>query len=648
MATDEFGRAIPGARVEPEAFRAPRVAPPRTQHPSERYADDPLLCEFLWKEQGNDGDYESYKKDYCLKYVRSFFNKHLDDSWFRAQYSPAVRKGAVARDRQRAAREAQKMRQEEGLIEQARLGRGGQSIVSRQLQLEDSSIRKRPREEETPVEAPRSHVLSSLDYLQFAQVPPHVTDGQILLRLADFVPDMDVEKDLYIECARPNTTTLERDAFVLANNPEILAKIREELRTSYWEAKRGPGNAVPRKDSEGEPVHWEVDVDCSDPYGRLEYDADEKGGPPGDGMGVPSRKATLKVHTQATIPDPPVRDLPASLSHKDRIPGDSQAARQIAKTLDLIKQIPDKLEDILKEKFGESIEASADVLDVSIAYLRRVHLFSFYDGCSQASCLGDMLANNKSVCTIHLRLSDDLLASLEESKQQEESAPSDEPPFRDMLVERLDGGIAKALDSCDVWIQGGAFYVDEETDRQADEIERAEIKMHSTWLDNHSVMDMDGRARCGFHFCRKLFKDSNFLRKHLIKKHGEYLKAEQAKCHDSAMMESWDKEEDRPVPEILVDCGQELGNVPAPVRGQEPNVQDPEPGLWERKQQAEEERRQRELERQKRREQYANRPRPEGGGFVDVDDMKVEKVELSFDDVNIPIVKKKKKKRKLL
>ena len=135
------------------------------------------------------------------------------------------------------------------------------------------------------------------------------------------------------------------------------------------------------------------------------------------------------------------------------------------------------------------------------------------------------------------------------------------------------------------------------------------------------------------------------------------------------MMVAWDAQETRPVPPILVDCGRAFSVVPSPVVGAAvPLAADPEPELWRRQ---EERRQQEEEEAQARRERYQqqqqqqqaqgdiNGPlseeRPSGGGrsssnFVDVDDMKEEKVELAFDNVEIPVgpPKKKKKKKKLL
>jgi len=337
-------------------------------------------------------------------------------------------------------------------------------------------------------------------------------------------------------------------------------------------------------------------------------------------------------------------------------------------------------------------QRAEDILDVSIAYLRRVHLFTFYNGCHASDNVGSVLSGDHPAGTIHLRLrgADDILKKTKEEhadmygdlpmgnntngdrdmngdeskskedgdggegvdnavQRQQQGEENDESTHassdaKDMLVMRLDTNITRAL-GVTTTANVTPHIVNEPVDAMADEIEIMEEKNKKEWVDNHAVIDSDGRARCSFHFCRKLFKDKNFLQKHLLKKHPEFLHGETAKCHDSYMMKWWDGEVKRPVPQILVDCGSRFGSVPSSVQGAtEPRANDPEPDLW-------------------REEQIRIQRRHDGGGggggsggprggsdFVDVDDMKDEKVELSFDNI-VPVVpkkKKKKKKRKLL
>ena len=407
-----------------------------------------------------------------------------------------------------------------------------------------------------------------------------------------------------------------------------------------------------------------LEVECSDHYGRLEYDADGRGGAPADGRSVPIRKAVVMVQKLAT--QPKIVTLSIALSSHRRMENDKEAAITMAQALDERKGIASDennsnycLQDILQPDWSV-----ADLLDVAIAYLRRVHLVSFYNCCARAEMVGDVLMGRSPVSTIHLRLAnaDELMTMADDDNEEEIQ--------RDLLVRRLDDSIAKALEECES-TQPSDILIDEEKQAAADTIVTAEEQVQERWLDDHSITDADGRARCSFSFCHKLFKDSSFLHKHLLKKHGEFLRAEQAKCHDPAMMRAWDESEDRPVPDIMVDCGAVLGCVAVPVTGgQVPDCVDPEPELWRRQEEyrrrdidmnaRREESRQRQQQQQQQRDtddhQAASgpeRPLPSRrGGFVDVDDMKEEKVELSFDNVPVPEAalpaKKKKKKRKLL
>jgi len=317
---------------------------------------------------------------------------------------------------------------------------------------------------------------------------------------------------------------------------------------------------------------------------------------------------------------------------------------------------------------GPPSQAVEDALDVTVAYLRRVHLLSYFNGCQSASRVAEVFNGNHAVSTIHLRLAnaDELLA---EPAKATPSAPMETEtplPKTDLLVQRLNDSIQTALKEAD-GLPAPCIIIDETVDREAKEIKYQESQVEAGWIEEHAVIDEDGRARCAFHFCRKLFKDVSFLKKHLIKKHSEFLRAEIAKCHDQKMMTSWDAQAVRPVPPILVDCGHRFGMKPSPVIGAaEPLAEDPEPELWKRE---EERREMEEKEAEARRERYNNNQNyhnndgpsldmalSDGRGpgrknnFEDVDDMKVEKVEIAFDKIEIPIQppKKKKKKKKLL
>jgi len=865
-------------------------------HPSVTYVEEPMLCQFLWKEANEgkaDADYDEYRKSYCLNYVRTFFNEHMDDSWFRSFYSPLARYEVGQQEQNRAAREASDFSNElesslaklkttaehqtnnnhhhhhhhesstntktnsnsnESLsffVLKARLGGGirqagnkpdyhhggssshhhnssshhgsshhhhGSSSSSyhhRQHHHHHSSPSKSSRQSSSSSSSlvnpiPATHVLALTNrVLPILEIPHYVTDEQLTVAVMQQLPSKvskEISMDpssmvLYSGLLAPDLT---RTAYLRASD-EIRKEIIHALNQSGSSNSGGnhhnknssssssnhhhgkdntASSHVPRKEDTFVPKTLELVVECSDAYGRMEVDADGKGGVPEERGGVPQRKASVWVSTRPLSPS--VRVLSAALSATARIRRDQVAALQLARTFDVRRNIPSRhrLDALLPRavpRIAGSLsnpnnnnnnnndndndndndannnhssnhnhhppsQAVEDALDVTISYLRRVHLFSYYNGCQLATRAAEVFDGNHAVSTIHLRLAnaDEMLAvaeptikggavgvgataSASASANAGAAATADNPaametttsdnninaaaavvalPKIDLLVQRLNDSIESALKQSEEWIASNAtnnnnddgddgivgtadsgeqppicIVIDKETDRQARDIKYQESQVEGGWITDHAI-DEDGRARCAFHFCRKLFKDSSFLKKHLIKKHSEFLRAEIAKCHDSYMMTSWDAQEQRPVPPILVDCGHRFGLKPSPVLGaSEPLAEDPEPQLWKR----EEERREfEEKEAEARRERFHNNNQSyhnnntmndgAGGGggpsmdlalsegrgqgrktnFEDVDDMKVEQVEIAFDKIEHQIPQplskkpKKKKKRKLL
>lgn len=631
-----------------------------------------MLCGYVWKDQpkGHVSDeqhvdvgakekettaetYDEYRRDYCLRYVREFFNEHMDDSWFRSTYSPLGKKRAVLEELERASEEAATFREQIkaspfAFMEQAQLGGGIKDTAA----THSAAFRKRKHSEaDAPPPAnmvPQSHVLSTDDRtLALYNIPPYVNDEHLSQALSEHLLTPSSTIKIYSSSVSANTEPpLVRRAYAVVESQNVRKAILTNLAQAHHRPHDHPTDSgtahIPRKE-DSLPKELDLDVECSDPYGRVDVDEDGKGG--GGSRTVPHRKCVVVVSTAPL--HPPVTVLSAAVSSVERIPRDKDAAAMLARALDVSRSIPTHsrldacLELLPPDKSDE------DALDVSIAYLRRVHLFSFYNGCNSACRLGDVLAEKHAASTIHMRLkgANDILENVDENEKD-----------TDLLVMRLDESISRALEESPQLISHG-HVLSEELDAKAAELEEMEEQARYDWVESHGIMDEAGRGRCSFHFCRKLFKDDNFLKKHLLKKHGEFLKAEMAKCHDSFMMKAWDQESNRPVPPVLVDCGATFGLVPSPVVGVEPMAEDPEPELWRR----EEEQRKR---KEEERERYVERevhsraphdyvdepPRSRASNFVDVDDMKEEKVELSFENVQVvaPPPKKKKKKKRLL
>lgn len=769
-------------------------------HASETYADQPMLCQFLWRKElegaerqqrtvddddgagagkrgvggGNDpgggtdvvvddddrppplfespdaedSAYREYNTKYCLNYVRTFFNHHLDDPWFRTRLSPLEAHRQAAKERKRASAEASEMRREivqsledaaSGVIPKkdpdspeylgppkcnfvagCRLGVGTKP-TGHHHHHHHHQREYHDRHQHGPNEADVQHIvlqgedrnrierhakshlhsfIKGEGCVRIKDVPPNVSDAQLLATLAEYcppggVPPTAVWSDSVRVPVRDDADAgpYHRTAYAVFPSSSAKDATLESLANANGESNRhrnrggGGGQRNNRKGESLLPPTLELDVDCTDVYGRREIDADGRGdAPPSssekkkkdeDATRLPTKRCTVYVSTSLLASMQPVSVLSVALSSRERISRDKDDTGKISGILDEVRGIEagSRLADLLRLLYpGNELHSvdDEDILDISIAYLRRVHLFSFYNGCTASSDVGNVLSFSHPAGTIHLRLkgADEILAKAAEEKsngfataiaEDGDTTSANLETETDMLVKRLNDSITKALERVQVLAQRGpSCLIDSETDAAARKIEMAEQASRQEWIENHSVPDEDGRARCSFHFCRKLFKDRAFLNKHLMKKHSDHLRAECAKCHDGPMMAAWDRDDSRPVPPVLVDCGSTFGLLPSQVTGSDsPSANDPEPDLWREEQRrlAEEEWKHREREAAARaaeeetirRREQANAGEKRKSNFVDPDDMVEEKVELSFENVVVaPPPKKKKKKKSLL
>jgi len=710
--------------------------------------------------------YLEYRKQYGSRVMKAFFNKHLDDEWFQLIYSPRHIVRHALKERARSWMEAKQImgqieEDQERFLEKARLGighntqpahmkrppkrkRGDQHSDDEEERLADHHHQsKEDGKREALNRIPTSHLLSSQDSrltVKVIDIPPHVTDAQLAHAFEEHTQLLNapgakvVERVASTTVGKPSPNSnaddyfcdsLKRTAWVIFVTREARENMIENLSKANIDANRGslPTLRRSREESRNDRgfehpsgsarVMLELDIDCSDPFGRTDIDYDGRGSavPPittSEGHSeevsskVPIKKASVKVFVEDDVHRPQVTVLSASLSSKERIGRDKNAALMLARSHDNIAKVPHeyKLDSIIAKLFGPEAENNEeDVLDVAIAYLRRVHLICFYGGAQKALREGDVLgcgsttfveeedsfsdkghkrkiltstASTTDVGMIHLRLhnADELLKKAKDgaiarnAKSSITEVEGGTVPPVDMLVQRLDASISKAIEESNglmdmISSSEREIIVNAEIDARAAEAEQDEKKVQDKWLADHSVLDIDGKARCAFHFCGKLFKGKHFLHKHLLKKHPEYLLGDQAKCHDPYMMEAWENAVVRPLPRILVNCGPYNMQL-AILRGKEPLAEDPEPELRRRdnelraayaeEKRREHERRQREYMAIERERQMAIEMKT---GFVDVDDMKEEKVEMNFaaDVIDFTAVvaatKKKKKKNKL-
>jgi len=272
------------------------------------------------------------------------------------------------------------------------------------------------------------------------------------------------------------------------------------------------------------------------------------------------KRCTVYVSTSLLASSQPVSVLSAALSSRLRLSRDKDDAGRIAGMLDEVRGIKagSRLANLLRLlNPGTELHSvdNEDVLDVSITYLRRLLLLSFYNGCTSASDVGSVVSFSHPARTIHLRLkgADEILAKAAEDRRNghsvaiaEDRETTSPNAKTDMLVKRLNDSIVRALEKVQEMAQRGpSCLIDDKTDAAVRKIETAEQASRQEWIKNHGIPNEDGRARCSFHFCHKLFKDRVYLHKHLLKKHSDQLRAECAKCHDGPMMAAWDHEHRR-------------------------------------------------------------------------------------------------------
>ena len=547
--------------------------------------------------------YQEYRQSYCTNVIRSFFNAHLDDEWFRKRYSPHHRVIQALKERERAAQEAKSIMNavtsnKQMFLTQSRLGIGKHLSSSQyskkrknnpsdanyseqETALANNKEQQNPHEQQTPVQKdtsvdkssmtaiPVSHLLSSQNpkiTLTVTKIPPIVNDEQLHNAFEEHCRQRHSHKAAEQQnspavdrvcsttvggTASPHShqyycESLYRTAYVVFVNEDAKEHALGKLRKMNAELKRGIyslASAPHRRDCD----ILEMDLDCSDPFGRVEIDADGKGSAPAsDGESqlrpkaspleeiapqkIPIRKATVLVHSfgeeindhhswdnnahyNNCYQQQQVAVLTAAVSSKKLLPRNKTSALMIARALDRSISIPSgsKLDDLITILFGDDGESNAefceDVLDVAIAYLRRVHLFSFYTG-QRAMCEGDMLAGTAGA--IHLRL-EDAEAILAE---KEAASSSDEIPIEsDLLVKRLNNVISNAMEESTSRLACISVVVSPEVDSAAEKARNDEVIVKNQWLEDHAVLDADGRARCSFHFCKKLFKDKSFLNK---------------------------------------------------------------------------------------------------------------------------------------
>ena len=710
-------------RDRPQGSKPPRrePPPPPVKPPFFDYVDAPMLSfdEFCYhehtKNRNGEGEapkpddggdkhplqdkYDDYRADFGTTILRSFFNVHIDDEWFRDIYSPLNLTTAVDVATKRAVDEAEVFIEEiEGKIGGGSGGDDGavwwsKYALSTGVSRPPAAATKGKRKysdastpsPEAPVNVtPVGHLNAyeivnkksdSTKTLQLEGVPPYCSDKVLASQLKSIFNDYDRDATkspppFTIISGRVNALsrltkdkTYNRVCWVLFETDEFYDEFVDAC--AYASASSG-GKGIKSLRYEG----MRVKIAVEDLFGRKEVDGDNKGSEY-DPKNPTHEKPDFVRQTCAiavkSFNERGAKLLEQESGSPEQILKDKDISLLIAAELDSLRGVPEKfsMKNLVEKMTSDSSGDSAPtlVLDVCVAYLRRVHMYLFYDAhlCERE---GEMLEVKTAI-----------RRAPEPSGDKEEGAEapvigsaSTNSTISTLRHQRLQ----KSLD----FLKGKSKQKEEnlnarhseEIDELSDNLKVEVEETKNIWLENHAKAvpneeTGEERYRCSFHFCKKLFKNRTFLDKHLLKKHPEFLAGEEAKAHDDFMKICWESAETRTcLPEVMVRIPN-FGIHPVPIKGtfSRPMIHDPHPAFaaeeeararanYER-----EEKRRREFEGDRRGDLNVMDDRPVTT-FVDADDLRDESKEVVFSSEKLDGVlksppsegkKKKKKKRRL-
>ncbi len=204
-------------------------------------------------------------------------------------------------------------------------------------------------------------------------------------------------------------------------------------------------------------------------------------------------------------------------------------------------------------------------LDVILAYLRRVHLLSYYGG-DEFKDEGDLLFSAPQVCK---RVEPYKPAPADKKKEaqvaetepegeagskadsQEQTPAADAAKWSDWTT-RMDEKVAKLLAALR---SGEARPEAVGLEGAVKAQQEAEEKAKQKWLLESMSNEDEGRWRCAAEGCTKLFKSSDFLQKHLLLKHGQGLEEALRAIRQELVRQAFDADHDKPLPPVQVDKG---------------------------------------------------------------------------------------------
>ncbi|KAG5190293.1 hypothetical protein JKP88DRAFT_184258, partial [Tribonema minus] len=235
--------------------------------------------------------------------------------------------------------------------------------------------------------------------------------------------------------------------------------------------------------------------------------------------------------------------LDKSMSYASRVAHDAEQAVALALELDEEKGLGRAARD------GEERGAHAATcarLDLACAYLRRVHMYSYY-GAQQCMGEGDLLGENGGGAGG----GDSAKAPQEEDESAKRAREEQEAALRgDGTGERVDAAAGARMEEARGSVAAAAAEL-----ATAAAFEAAEAAQLDVWLAAHTLPE-EAHARCGIKDCGKLFKDATFVHKHLKNKHAAAAEAAVADVAVPFLRAAFDADPRKPLPTVPLDIGE--------------------------------------------------------------------------------------------
>lgn len=442
--------------------------------------------------------YNDYQAQHVSSFVSMFFENNKTEDWFSERYDPAKRQALLQETRAWAVAESEQFRA-------SAAGEPEKMLLA--CSLEPTATKAK----ESPALTGR-HISGHVDCtICLSGVPSSCSKAGLRSSLLEALPDvvrLAVSQPRWIQTKEIGRVNLlfERTAWVVLPSPDAakaaLAKL-QNLRINV----AGP-------------------IDSS--------------------TGVASVLYTFSPH--ATLHSPTTRaasPLPDAASSPSRVSVDFKQALELSRVLDSFQGIPEeaRIATVLASlNESELFKASpTHGLDLVLAYLRRVHLVSYYESLrfrDEAHLLS--IAPE----AVFRRVGFASPFALDDGARVEYNMG-----FNEVLrVAELEAAARNAQ-------AVGAFYVPTEDERDARYITEKTEQLMDALVEQYARPEGEGKGRCGFKWCNKLFKGTEYLTKHIRTRHVVDFSAELLAISAPFMKARYEAEDLalRPLPPIEVE-----------------------------------------------------------------------------------------------